>query len=190
VSSFHAFVACIGSPCLRHCVHGASIGGGSGPGGLPHNDGLRALGGRAGIGSEAGQRLPLRLPTYATFTAVGDDVVGGEEGEGEGTEAGRYPLDSAEKAAAWVAGHQQHDGMKRQRQRRLEEEQEGLVRERREVAQRRQKLSFEREQHRARAEALAARCAHVTTAAAAAAARQASANSGMAPFMPRSNAFS
>jgi hypothetical protein len=27
------FTACIGSPCLRHCVHGASIGGGKGGGG-------------------------------------------------------------------------------------------------------------------------------------------------------------
>jgi hypothetical protein len=27
VSPFVAFLACIGSPCLRHCVHGAPIGG-------------------------------------------------------------------------------------------------------------------------------------------------------------------
>jgi hypothetical protein len=36
------FLACIGSPCLRHCVHGASIGGGGGP---------RAPGGHRSIGS-------------------------------------------------------------------------------------------------------------------------------------------
>eukprot|EP01047_Picozoa_sp_COSAG01_P012761 COSAG01_NODE_582_length_15201_cov_7.218315_23_plen_149_part_00 len=29
------FCACIGSPCLRQCVHGAPIGGGSGPGAQP-----------------------------------------------------------------------------------------------------------------------------------------------------------
>jgi hypothetical protein len=33
VSTFLAFVACIGSPCLRDCVHGASTGGGGGGGG-------------------------------------------------------------------------------------------------------------------------------------------------------------
>jgi hypothetical protein len=32
VSPFLAFLACIGSPCLRHCLHGASIGGGGGGG--------------------------------------------------------------------------------------------------------------------------------------------------------------
>jgi hypothetical protein len=31
-----AFLAWIRSPCLRHCVHGASIGGGGGGGGAPH----------------------------------------------------------------------------------------------------------------------------------------------------------
>jgi hypothetical protein len=41
--------ACIGSPCLRHCVHGASIGGGGGGGGAteegrgPARCGLRIL---------------------------------------------------------------------------------------------------------------------------------------------------
>jgi hypothetical protein len=33
VSPFLAFLACIGSPWLKHCVHGASIGGGGGDGG-------------------------------------------------------------------------------------------------------------------------------------------------------------
>jgi hypothetical protein len=45
------FLACIGSPCIRHCVHGASIGPGPG-GGLDRRQGLDR---RRGAGS-AGER--------------------------------------------------------------------------------------------------------------------------------------
>jgi hypothetical protein len=40
--------ACIGSPCLRHCVHGASITGGAEPLHLRREQGAAAAGGRPG----------------------------------------------------------------------------------------------------------------------------------------------
>jgi hypothetical protein len=44
------FCACIGSPCLRHCVHGASIGGGQQS---------RTLGDRGQLAREASQRMAV-----------------------------------------------------------------------------------------------------------------------------------
>ena len=60
------FCACIGSPCLRQCVHGAPIGGGSGPGEAAKRGGGGAR--PSGGGDGDGSRMLSHIASAAALT--------------------------------------------------------------------------------------------------------------------------
>jgi hypothetical protein len=82
--------ACIGSPCLRQCVHGASIGGGGGGGGVCQDTRAVAEAGAWAFDEEIAQRFDrealLHIPSYERVIELSvrvlADTLGAERADG------------------------------------------------------------------------------------------------------------